>query len=98
MSTETENTLEKAIAHYGAAMSHLVDERIRETGREDEIRKLLRQGFKFLFTFAPENGSGGFHGQVGAALFNPATRQTVPILSLDLVENKIPGTVSSRAQ
>jgi hypothetical protein len=92
------NTLEKAIAHYGFAMSHLVRDKLRQTGREAEIQGLLEQGFRFLFTFAPEDGSGGYHGQVGAALFNPATRETLPILSLDLVEDVAPTPVGARVQ
>ena len=70
-------------------MSHLVDEKIRQTGREDEIQGLLARGFRFLFTFVPQDGSDGCCGEVGASLYNPNTRQTVPIFSLNLVEDMV---------
>jgi hypothetical protein len=76
----------EAIARYGFTMCCLVQEKIEETGREAEIRALLEQGFQFLFTFSPEAGSLGHRGQIGAALFHPETRRTVPILSLELVD------------
>jgi hypothetical protein len=85
-SHETEMNLSGAIAEYGFAMSCLVHQRLEQDGRIEEVSGLLAQGFQLLFTFSPELGSDGRCGQVGAAAFNPETRETVPLLRLELVE------------
>lgn len=76
------------LADYGYAMGCLVQQQLAQTGREDEIRALMNQGFQFLFTFAPERDSAGDCGEVGAALFHPATRETVPILRFALTGSR----------
>lgn len=88
-SNETEMKLGRAIAEYGYAMSCLVHQRLEQDGRIEEISGLLAQGFQLLFTFSPELGTDGRCGQVGAAAFNPETRETVPLLRLELVEQGI---------
>lgn len=80
-------TLDKAIAAYGFAMTRLVEHKLEQDGKSEDMRRLLARGFQLLFTFSPEPGSDGLRGKVGAAAFNARTGQTIPLLSLDLVED-----------
>jgi truncated hemoglobin YjbI len=81
MSTEHENTLEKAIAHYGFAMTQLVQKRIREARHEAEAGAGLRISVHLL---SRERHTGRSRPS-RYALFHSATRKTVPILSLALI-------------
>jgi hypothetical protein len=92
-----EKPLEAMLAEYGQAMACLVQGKLEDAGREEEVRRLLAAGFRFLFTFSPEPGSAGDLGEVGAALFHPGTRETVPIFRYALTAED-PGTARQRPE
>lgn len=84
MSDWESQSLARMLADYGFAMSCLVQEKLEQTGRTEEARQLLARGFRFLFTYSPDRVAVGGLGEVGAALFHPDTRETVPILRFAL--------------
>lgn len=82
--TDGERGLEAILADYGFAMGCLVQDKVEQTGREAEVRRLLAQGFRFIFSFEPDLAQARLVGEVSAALYHPETGATVPILRLSL--------------
>ena len=80
-------TLGVAIAAYGFAMTRLVEHKLEQSGKTEDIHALCARGFHWLFTFSRESGSDGSRGKVRAAAFDTQTGQTVPLLSLELRED-----------